>query len=157
MILSRSLTKIESTFIMLKKRTLSAIFYCRFGPFFRFPLHFQINWSVLISFQDRMIGGPPQLIRHFWRTKQNEEIYGFLQLRLKLRPNFMPKSLYSVTVWQVKICWRNYNYYCRQFHQRFTRAFFIRKVRFWQQNFVCWWNWHLGSISSTFFVQLLRM
>ncbi len=54
-----------------------------------------------------------------------------------------------------------------RFHQHFTRAFFVWKLRFGsfssyilalapkfcQKNAQkCWWNWHLGSISPTFYV-----
>ncbi len=58
-----------------------------------------------------------------------------------------------------------------QFHQHFTSAFFVQGalcsialVTFGLYYLLaqklcvkCWWNWHLGSISSTLFVQLLHL
>jgi len=64
---------------------------------------------------------------------------------------------------------------CRQFHQRFTRAFFVQnfgakkqkcfslvtflaKKHFRTKNahVKCWWNWYLGSISPTFWSKRQR-
>jgi len=55
-----------------------------------------------------------------------------------------------------------------QFHQQFTCEYFIKSfflVAFWLwTNFrtknarvKCWWNWHLESISSTFYPRVFRM
>jgi hypothetical protein len=42
--------------------------------------------------------------------------------------------------------------------RRFSLVTFCRKKHFRTKNALikCWWNWRLGSISSTFYVQLLR-
>ncbi len=103
----------------------------------------------------------------FFCKKEEESTNRFL---LQKNDLIVARVNFIITLWAGIVTGSS----CRQFHQHFTQEFFVLTM-VWQlflRTYVekscwndvctknlyvkCWWNWHLGSKSSTFYEQLLR-